>query len=428
LEGIKMKNRGFVFSTIGFLLIIPAVVLSASFIHMLKTGSQAPSMVMASDTVFFVYEDIAQDLCKINTSEVTVSQYMGYAENNLSKNVGVNISIDQITNSTFNVTVKDLYSNITKTGGLNLNVLCPGVAAAGDTVGPSIDPPQESADPICQDGTGSPTNTTVNATTIRDNSNVSSATIHYKLPGGNWTSKPMSAVDGAFDSTVEDAEAPLGPATSTGSISYWIEANDTLGNIGLSNNGGNNYTITVQVCGAETIYYLHDDGSYDENDPDDLLNTTSPVNPSNTKYKPGNQDGMEIEKKTFDLSAPKSYQRWESNTFSVDTTINGDVKIYLWMRMKVANKKGIINVTLYEDGAPNTFIANATEDNGCADWSNSYGEVLITMPSVSYTITAGNKLVLFVNAPDNLPCTTEDSFYFHYDTDTYNSRILIPIS
>lgn len=53
-----MNSRGFVFTGFAFLLVIPALILAASFLGMLKLGSGATYIAVTSDAVFYAYDNI----------------------------------------------------------------------------------------------------------------------------------------------------------------------------------------------------------------------------------------------------------------------------------------------------------------------------------------------------------------------------------
>jgi len=55
---MESKNRAFVFSGIALLLTIPALILAASFVSMLKTGDTATTVALRSDTTFYAYKNI----------------------------------------------------------------------------------------------------------------------------------------------------------------------------------------------------------------------------------------------------------------------------------------------------------------------------------------------------------------------------------
>jgi hypothetical protein len=66
-EGMEM-NRAFVFSTTGFLLIIPAVILAASFLHIVKSGEDAAIMSTKSDVTLYTYKNIRASFNKASCS------------------------------------------------------------------------------------------------------------------------------------------------------------------------------------------------------------------------------------------------------------------------------------------------------------------------------------------------------------------------
>jgi len=57
-----MKSKAFVFSTTGFLLVIPAIILAASFMSMLETGSTGVFIHVRADKTFSLFETAETDL------------------------------------------------------------------------------------------------------------------------------------------------------------------------------------------------------------------------------------------------------------------------------------------------------------------------------------------------------------------------------
>ena len=58
-------NRGFVFSGMSFLLVIPAIILAASFVNMQKTGNEGVYIRVGSDKTYSVFENVEADLERV---------------------------------------------------------------------------------------------------------------------------------------------------------------------------------------------------------------------------------------------------------------------------------------------------------------------------------------------------------------------------
>ena len=58
------KNRAFVFSGIAFILIIPAIIIAASYMNMLSIGSEATFTHIKSDKLYHFFTTIEKDLTR----------------------------------------------------------------------------------------------------------------------------------------------------------------------------------------------------------------------------------------------------------------------------------------------------------------------------------------------------------------------------
>jgi len=106
--------------------------------------------------------------------------------------------------------------------------------------GPSIGTPIESDDPINKYGCPDPTTVTITSE-IRDPSGMDRARIYYNFNRGGWLYKGMIA---AIPTSYSRYYATIGPFPEAGTVDYYIEAWDELGNGSQSSTG----TITVQEC------------------------------------------------------------------------------------------------------------------------------------------------------------------------------------
>ena len=137
-------NRSFVLTGNSFLLVIPALILAASFATMIETGDRATATAIKSDLVFYAYKDIkssfertscalidayGNDTAKIREGLNTT--WANFIEQNYTQEIGVNVSVpeeninvtDNIakhrieignldTSESIPITVMDLESNI----------------------------------------------------------------------------------------------------------------------------------------------------------------------------------------------------------------------------------------------------------------------------------------------------------------------------
>lgn len=123
-EGVEM-NRAFVFSTTAFLLIIPAALLAASFLQIVKSGDDATALSVKSDVTLYTYKNIRASFNKAGCSYFLLSEndtsaiignlsdeWAAYLEVNYT---GLNISIakDQID------VIYDSDENSIKVGNVN---------------------------------------------------------------------------------------------------------------------------------------------------------------------------------------------------------------------------------------------------------------------------------------------------------------------
>ncbi len=106
--------------------------------------------------------------------------------------------------------------------------------------GPSIGTPTESDDPINKDGCPEPITVTITSK-ITDASGMDYARLYYKLNRGHWAYKTMRRTGRSYWATI-------GPFRFSGTVYYYIEAWDELGNSSESST----YTVTIQDCPVET--------------------------------------------------------------------------------------------------------------------------------------------------------------------------------
>jgi len=127
-----------------------------------------------------------------------------------------------------------------------------------------------------------------------------------------------------------------------------------------------------------------------------------------------------------DLGTLKTVQILPDGTFGTATEMDGDVTFNFWSGIEnfELSRRGVVIAYLRDyDGVTYTEIASATLDS--ADWQGGeedWVEHTLTIPDVSYTLSAGHYLELKILVHDN----SDKHIIFAYDTTDYNSYIELP--
>lgn len=109
MTGVKRGQAGFIFTGSAFLLVLPALLIAASFINMLKLGSEGVSMAIHGDVLFYAYDSVTMSfnrssydlVSKLGDDENEIQSALNNVwkpgiEGNFSQALGVNISIGSI--------------------------------------------------------------------------------------------------------------------------------------------------------------------------------------------------------------------------------------------------------------------------------------------------------------------------------------------
>lgn len=102
-------NKGFVFTGTAFLLVLPAIILAASFMNMLEFGGRATSTAIHGDVLFYAYDSISSSFNKSSYDLVSMfgnddneiqdklnNLWKPSIEGNYSGQIGVNITVGDI--------------------------------------------------------------------------------------------------------------------------------------------------------------------------------------------------------------------------------------------------------------------------------------------------------------------------------------------
>lgn len=132
-----MNNRGFVFTGIAFLMIIPSIILAASFVNIRRTGDDTITIKLYSDKVFYTYANIESNLnitgeslvstysCETtNISTYLTSTWRSFIIQNYGNTSGISITIpeDQINVSYDSATGIIKIGNINTSQGIPVNI------------------------------------------------------------------------------------------------------------------------------------------------------------------------------------------------------------------------------------------------------------------------------------------------------------------
>lgn len=108
----NLDNKGFVFSGLAFLLIIPALLLVASYIKMLETGGETTALNIGANKVYSIYNSVAQGL-KVAVRYNDTVAFINFTKNDYAKKMGVRINISRIGNTNnYSILVVDADSKI----------------------------------------------------------------------------------------------------------------------------------------------------------------------------------------------------------------------------------------------------------------------------------------------------------------------------
>ncbi|MFO7991210.1 MAG: hypothetical protein R6U61_02820, partial [Thermoplasmata archaeon] len=166
-------------------------------------------------------------------------------------------------------------------------------------------------------------------------------------------------------------------------------------------------------------FYLHDDGAYNSTDNWDILNTTLPMNVTNTDYDNGGYNGTVINKKNA-ANDDNKFQCWNVTlNLAGDFRIKGDVVIDIWIRAD-NNPAFSFNMSANLTDSNDTLIGRSYYEN--TTWPSQWTQITFTIPHVDYNVSKGNYFYLRISRTDTRPQST----YIMYDNYTCPSRITIP--
>jgi hypothetical protein len=136
-------KKSFVFTSMAFLLAVPAIILAASLVEMMNLADTSTSMVVWSDKVFYAGKDLdssirrsacnfiflsIDDSGSVNSSAVKAnltSVWIPFVENNYSAGLGLTIDVDENLNVTYLSANRTVVLNSSR-GGIPVNLSTPG--------------------------------------------------------------------------------------------------------------------------------------------------------------------------------------------------------------------------------------------------------------------------------------------------------------
>ena len=187
-----------------------------------------------------------------------------------------------------------------------------------------------------------------------------------------------------------------------------------------------------------TSYYLHNDPTpptdhTDRSTGDLLIDTTVPTGTTLYNYddstNSSNEPGLALNQTAVALGETDTakFQVWRTGALGSDLLLSGDVIMDIWAATKnyQGNKAGAITMYLRDyNGSTWTEIGNAGAYD--ADWQGSSGTFVgnsIIIPSVNYTISAGNELEVRMMVDNEAGVS---AMWLAYDTTSYLTVLKIP--
>ncbi len=184
-----------------------------------------------------------------------------------------------------------------------------------------------------------------------------------------------------------------------------------------------------------TFYYLHNNPTPPTGNTNMQavlpMDTTAPT--ATTLYDYSNDfnpsaAGRTLQKTSQGVSESllKKHQVWRSGALAGDLAITGDVSIDVWGASAnfTQAKTGIITVYLRDyNGSTHTEIGNGSAY--AADWQDGSGTWVkrsIVIPELSYTVSSGNELEVFMV----VELQAGSNMWVAYDTTSYTSVLKIP--
>jgi hypothetical protein len=134
---------------------------------------------------------------------------------------------------------------------------------------------------------------------------------------------------------------------------------------------------------STTNFYLHDDLSNDSTDPTEPMNTTSSTGSLEDVDNDG-IPGLTLEYGSYNISKPKQYQEWYSDSFGASFGISGDIKITLWQ-----NATSSINVSVMVRVYDYQSTVFYLHDDGTYDFHDSTDWMNETLPSIERNMGKG---------------------------------------
>lgn len=163
--------------------------------------------------------------------------------------------------------------------------------------------------------------------------------------------------------------------------------------------------------------YLHDDGSFDDDDPTDILDRNEPTNTTLGDYDDDGEEGLTIERGE-DISDPNQYQDFElTPELSEDFYMALQVNIYLWIKPEKKNKNGWVHAELF-DYYSGTYTSIGVDTVPIREPVLLWKEYQLAF-LVNYTVPALHKIILRLK----VTASSQTDFYFAYDTVNYDSHI-----
>ncbi len=253
----KINNRAFIMSGMTFLLVIPAIILAASLIQMMKTADTTTALNIKSDKVFYSSKDLESSfrraacnyiyVSSLNSGEVNASEvaenlkniWIPFVENNYSGYMGLNIDVNENFDVTYDKGNSTVIINSSSGGGIDVTIA---------TVNGDINYTFELGPYYLDDSCGNPLKTECNPIAVTANFNSPSSGSTYCLVSGSCTSPITINI-----TVIDNCNTPRVDGDATVTITVYNSSDEENGTLTLTDNDGDGtYTATWYPDYADT--------------------------------------------------------------------------------------------------------------------------------------------------------------------------------
>jgi len=158
--------------------------------------------------------------------------------------------------------------------------------------------------------------------------------------------------------------------------------------------------------------YLHDDGTFDESDPNDFMNTTPPTGNAVPDFDNDGDPGLTLRNSGNPIN-PRTYQEFNlTPVLAKDFIIADDVLVEVWVDDPGGGSLETMIITLYDCNATTKIEIINNSEKFLTDDFSGWESISINIPDVDYVLQRGHHLVLHLM----LDSSSEEDLWLAYNT------------